>query len=266
MIQLRDVAMIFAPGTIDEAVALKPCNLQIERGDFITVIGTNGAGKSTLFNAISGHFPLSNGQILLNNLDISKMAEHRRAKFIGRIFQDPAMGTAANMSLEHNLCIASTKKMRSLKISLNHKKSQEFGTYLKKLNMNLEGRLRDNVGLLSGGQRQAIALLMTVLSFPELILLDEHTAALDPINAAKIMQLTRYFIEEYKLTAIMITHDMKQAVKYGNRLLMMDQGEIIFDIHGEEKQQLQPQGLVDKFHALRGESSGGFQDQSMFSI
>ncbi|MEM9425019.1 MAG: ATP-binding cassette domain-containing protein [Spirochaetota bacterium] len=265
MIRLQDASMIFHPGTLDETIALKPCNLKIEPGDFITIIGTNGAGKSTLFNTISGHFPLSSGQIFLNDNDISKMPEHLRAKLIGRIFQNPAMGTAANMSLEHNLCIASSKKMRGLKISLNAAKRQEFREYLKQLDMNLENRLPDNVGLFSGGQRQAITLLMMVLSCPELILLDEHTAALDPTNAAKVMQLTCHFIESYQLTAMMITHDMKQAIDHGNRLLMMDQGEIILDISGREKQGLQPQDLVEKFHQLRGKMRN-LGDQTMLSI
>ena len=265
MIRLQDACMIFYPGTVDEAVALKSCNLQIERGDFITIIGTNGAGKSTLFNAISGHLPLSSGQIFLNDTNISKMPEHLRAKLIGRIFQNPAMGTASNMSLEHNLCVASSKKMRTLKISLNAAKRQQFREYLKHLDMSLEERLRDNVGLFSGGQRQAITLLMMVFSAPELILLDEHTAALDPANAAKVMQLTRYFIGEYQLTAMMITHDMQQAINYGNRLLMMDQGEVILDIRGQEKQNLRPQDLVDRFHELRG-AARDLSDQTMLSV
>ncbi len=265
MIRLQDACMIFYPNTADETIALKPCKLQIKRGDFITIIGTNGAGKSTLFNAISGHFPLSSGQIFLNEQNISRMAEHRRAKLIGRIFQNPALGTAANMSLEHNLCIASSKKMRGLKISLNANKREQFREYLKHLDMNLENRLSDNVGLFSGGQRQAITLLMMVLSSPELILLDEHTAALDPANAAKVMELTRYFIREYQLTAMMITHDMNQAIEYGNRLLMMDQGKVILDIRDTEKQGLQPQDLVEKFHELRG-AQRDLGDQTMLSI
>ena len=265
MLRLQNACMIFHPGTVDETVALQPCSLQIDRGDFITVIGTNGAGKSTLFNAISGHFPLSSGQIFLDESNISRSCEWQRAQFIGRIFQNPSLGTAANMSLEHNLTIASSKKMRGLKISLNTAKRKALQSYLEQLNMNLEGRLKDNVGLFSGGQRQAIALLMMVLSAPKLVLLDEHTAALDPANAAKVMQLTRYFIEEYELTAIMITHDMHQAIQYGNRLLMMDQGEIILDIRGDVKQNLKPQDLVGKFHELRGESRD-LGDQTMLSI
>ncbi|WGK70462.1 ATP-binding cassette domain-containing protein [Candidatus Haliotispira prima] len=265
MIRLRDACMIFYPGTADEAVALKPCNLQIENGDFTTIIGTNGAGKSTLFNAISGHFPLSSGQIFFGERDISRMKEHRRAKLIGRIFQNPAMGTAAGMSLEHNLIIAGSKDMRGLNISLNAAKRQKFREHLRHLDMHLEERLKDNVGLFSGGQRQAITLLMMVLSAPELILLDEHTAALDPANAAKVMELTRYFVEEYKLTAMMITHDMSQAIDYGNRLLMMDRGEIILDIRGEEKQALRPQDLVDKFRELRG-TQRNLGDQTMLTV
>ena len=265
MLRLKDACMIFHPGTVDETVALQPCTLQIDHGDFITVIGTNGAGKSTLFNAISGHFPISSGQIFLDESNISRSSEWQRARFIGRIFQDPSLGTAANMSLEHNLTIAGSKKMRGLKISLNAAKRKALQNYLEQLHMNLEGRLKDNVGLFSGGQRQAIALLMMVLSAPKLVLLDEHTAALDPANAAKVMQLTRYFIEQYKLTAIMITHDMHQAIQYGNRLLMMDQGEIILDIRGDAKQNLKPQDLVGKFHELRG-ASRDLGDQTMLSI
>ena len=265
MIRLQDACMIFYPGTVDETVALKPCNLEIERGDFITIVGTNGAGKSTLFNAVSGHYPLSSGQIILGNTNISKMREHKRARLIGRVFQNPAMGTAANMSLEHNLTIASTKKMRGLKISLNAAMRGQFSKYLKYLDMELEERLSDNVGLFSGGQRQAITLLMMVLSEPELVLLDEHTAALDPANAAKVMELTNYFVEEYKLTAMMITHDMNQAISYGNRLLMMDQGEIILDIRAKEKKNLKPKDLVDQFHRLRG-GDRGLADQTMLSV
>lgn len=250
MIRLEKASVIFYPDTPDESVALRSCGLEIREGDFITIIGTNGAGKSTLFNVISGHSRLSSGKIYYNGEDISSLSEYKRAKIIGRIFQDPSLGTAAHMSLEDNLIVAREKGMRGLRISLSEKTRGEFRESLKQLDMGLEHRLSDNVGLFSGGQRQAVALLMMVLSSPKLILLDEHTAALDPRNAAQVLDLTAEFITRYQLTAMMITHNMQQAIDYGNRLLMMDRGRIVLDIDGPKKNALTPQQLIDEFHKV----------------
>lgn len=238
MIKLKNVTKIFNKKTINENIAIKNINLNIKEGDFITIIGSNGAGKTTLFNLIAGTMYPSNGKIFINDKDVTKHPEYKRAKYIGRIFQDPLKGTASNMSLEDNMMIAYKKGFRGLKISLNHKTRKFFKEQLIQLEMNLESRMKNNVILFSGGQRQALTLLMMVLSKPDLILLDEHTAALDPKNAQLVLDLTMKFINEYKLTTIMITHNMTHAIKYGNRILMMDKGEIILDISGKEKKKL----------------------------
>jgi putative tryptophan/tyrosine transport system ATP-binding protein len=251
MINITNMNKIFNPGTADENHAINNINLSVNKGDFITIIGSNGAGKSTLFNLISGNLIPSNGKISINNKDVTKHPEYKRAKYIGRIFQNPTLGTASSMALEDNMVIAYKKGFKSLKISLNHKKREYFKEKLKQLNMGLENRLKANVGLLSGGQRQALTLLMMVMSKPELVLLDEHTAALDPTNAQMVLDLTIKFIAEYNLTTMMITHNMHHAIEYGNRLLMMDKGEIIYDVSGEEKKNLTVQKLIDKFHEIR---------------
>ncbi|MBF9016044.1 MULTISPECIES: ABC transporter ATP-binding protein [unclassified Oceanispirochaeta] len=253
MINIENLNMIFGEGTPNRNHVLRDLNLSVNKGDFITIVGSNGAGKTTLYNALSGHDPASSGTVLFNNKDVTNMAEYKRAAFIGRIFQDPLLGTAGNMSIEDNMIIASYKGIKKIRRTLNRKKREEFKTLLTRLEMDLESRLKNNVALLSGGQRQALTLLMMVMSRPELILLDEHTAALDPRNAVKVMELTVQFIEEYELTAMMITHNMQHAIDYGNRLIMMDKGEIIMDIQGDEKKQLTVSGLVEKFHAIRKE-------------
>ncbi len=253
MIRLEDIKKVFHEGTVNENTALKNINLTVNEGDFITIIGSNGAGKTTLFNTISGSVPLTAGQIFFNNENITKIPEYRRAKFIGRIFQDPLLGTASNMSLEDNMMICNRKGFKGLKISLNSKTKEIFRNELKLLQMGLEDRMEHNLQLFSGGQRQALTLLMTVLSNPALILLDEHTAALDPKNAAIVLELTDRFISERKLTAMMITHNMSQAIKYGNRTLMMHKGEIILDISGEEKKDMTVEGLVQKFYTVKNE-------------
>lgn len=253
MIDMRDLNMIFGEGTPNRNHVLRDLSLKVNQGDFITIVGSNGAGKTTLYNALSGHDPLSSGSIVFNGRDVSDLAEYRRASFIGRIFQNPLLGTAGNMSIEDNMVIASYKGMKKIRRSLSKAKREEFKALLTRLEMDLENRLRDNVALLSGGQRQALTLLMMVMSRPELILLDEHTAALDPRNAARVMELTLQFINEYDLTAMMITHNMQHAIDYGNRLIMMDKGEIIMDISGDEKSSLTVQKLVDKFHEIRKE-------------
>lgn len=251
MVRLENISKVFNPGTVNENMAIKNINLTVREGDFITIIGSNGAGKSTLFNLISGSYGPSEGDIYINDTVVTRHQEYKRAKYIGRIFQDPRLGTAANMAIEDNMNIAYKKGFKGLTISLNNKRRELFKKELSKLDMNLENRLKDNVGLLSGGQRQAMTLLMTVLSKPDLILLDEHTAALDPKNAEIVMNLTERFIAEYKLTAMMITHNMNHAIHYGNRLLMMDGGEVIYDVDGEEKKNLTVKKLVDKFHEIR---------------
>ena len=255
MISLQNIDIIFNKNTPDENHALKNINLKINRGDFITVIGSNGAGKSTLYNVIAGTYNPTSGKILLENSDgikdITKEKEYKRAAYIGRIFQNPLLGTAGKMSLEDNMVIASKKGFKGLKISLNNKLREEFKAQLSVLNMGLENRLKDNVEQFSGGQRQALTLLMAVMSRPDLLLLDEHTAALDPTNAAIIMELTRKFAKEYNLTVMMVTHNMQHALDYGTRLLMMDAGEIILDIGREEKEKLTMDDIVAKFRAIK---------------
>ena len=251
MLKLENIGITFNPGTSDENIALKNINLEIQKGDFITVIGSNGAGKSTLYNVISGTLQPSCGRIFLNSQEITKQPEYKRAAYIGRIFQNPLLGTAGKMSLTDNMMICSKKGWKGLKISLTKKKKEEFREKLKQLNMGLEERLNDNVEQFSGGQRQALTLLMTVLSNPEILLLDEHTAALDPTNAAIVMELTKKFAQENNLTVMMVTHNMQQALDYGNRLLMMDGGEIIMDIKDSEKQKLTLQDLADRFKQIK---------------
>ena len=251
MLELKNVCMTFHAGTPDENRALKNINLKINQGDFITVIGSNGAGKSTLMNVIAGTYKASSGEIFYEERNVTKEPEYKRARYIGRIFQNPLLGTAGKMSLEDNMVICSKKGSKSLKISLNNKLRAAFREQLKALDMNLEYRLNDNVELLSGGQRQALTLLMAVMSKPALLLLDEHTAALDPANADLVMKLTRRFAADYGLTVMMITHNMSQALEYGNRLLMMDSGEIILDIGREEKEKLTMDSLVQKFREIK---------------
>ncbi len=251
MIRIENLTKVFHVGTVNENVALHNINLLVNEGDFITIVGSNGAGKTTLFNAISGNQAPTEGRIFVNDVDVTRHPEYRRARYIGRIFQNPLLGTASNMALEDNMMICHRKGFKGLRVSLNNRMRSYFREQLVQLEMGLEDRMKDNVGLLSGGQRQALTLLMMVLSEPNLILLDEHTAALDPKNASIVLRLTQEFISRYKLTAMMITHNMKDAIEYGNRLLMMDKGEIIFDVEGEEKKNLTVEKLVDKFHQIR---------------
>ncbi|MCQ2601532.1 MAG: ATP-binding cassette domain-containing protein [Treponema sp.] len=263
MLTLENISITFNPGTPDENPALKNINLSVNKGDFITVIGSNGAGKSTLYNIISGNLQPTTGSIKLNNQDITKLPEYKRAQYFGRIFQNPLLGTAGKMSLADNMMICSKKGWKGLKISLTKQRREEFKEELKKLNMGLENRLNDNVSQFSGGQRQALTLLMTVMSKPQILLLDEHTAALDPTNADIVMKLTKEFAEKYNLTVMMVTHNMQHALDYGNRLLMMDAGEIILDITGEEKQNLTMNDLSEKFKAIR--KHGIVSDKMMLS-
>lgn len=254
MVNIKNLNKIFAINTVNQNHVLRDINLKINRGDFITIIGSNGAGKSTLFNMVSGNLPVTTGEIFLKDKNITNIKEHLRSKNIGRIFQNPLLGTAGKMTLEDNMIITGTKGFKKLKVSLNNKKREQLKSELKILDMGLEDRLKDNVGLFSGGQRQALTLLMMVLSRPEIVLLDEHTAALDPRNAEKVLELTNKFFDEYSLTGMMITHNMEHAIKYGNRLLMMDRGEIIFDVSGSDKQNLTVESLVKKFHDIRSEN------------
>ena len=258
MITLNNICMTFNQNTPDENRALKNINLTINKGDFITVIGSNGAGKSTLYNVIAGSYTPTSGTILLDTetgrRDITHDKEYRRANYIGRIYQNPLLGTAGKMTLEDNMVIAHKKGFKGLKITLNNKMRTYFREQLSVLNMGLENRLTDNVEQFSGGQRQALTLLMAVMSKPSLLLLDEHTAALDPTNAAIIMELTRKFAQDYNLTVMMITHNMQHALDYGTRLLMMDGGEIILDIGREEKERLTMDNIVEKFRQIKKQS------------
>jgi putative ABC transport system ATP-binding protein len=251
MIALKNASVIFNQGTVNENQALNSINLNVREGDFITIIGSNGAGKSTLFNLIAGTISPTVGSIHVNGRNVTREPEFKRAQYMGRIFQNPLLGTASNMSLEDNMMITYRKGFKWLKRSLNSKMREYFRSELVQLKMGLEHRMKENLLMFSGGQRQALTLLMMVLSKPALIMLDEHTAALDPKNAEIVLELTDKFIKEHKLTSMMITHNMSHAIEYGNRLLMMDRGEIIFDAAGEAKKELTVEKLIEKFHELR---------------
>lgn len=251
MMKIDSVSVVFNPGTADENHALTNVSLDVAKGDFITVIGSNGAGKTTLYNVIAGTYAPTSGRILVRDLDITKTPEYKRARYIGRIFQNPLLGTAGKMSLEDNMVICHKKGYKGLGISLNSKLREYFRSRLRELDMGLEDRLTDNVEQFSGGQRQALTLLMAVLSEPDILLLDEHTAALDPRNAEIVMNLTRNFAKRYELTVLMITHNMTHALEYGNRLLMMDSGEIVLDIGSGEKDKLTIDGVVQRFRDIK---------------
>jgi len=251
MMRLESIGMTFNKGTPDENRALNGVTLTVNKGDFVTVIGSNGAGKTTLYNAIAGTITPSEGQIFIGDRDVTKTPEYKRARYIGRIFQNPLLGTAGKMTLEDNMVICHKKGYKGLKISLNAKLREYFRSRLRELDMGLENRLKDNVDQFSGGQRQALTLLMAVLSEPDILLLDEHTAALDPRNAEIVMNLTRSFAERYGLTVMMITHNMQHAIEYGNRLLMMDSGQIVMDIDDGEKSQLTIDGIVQRFRDIK---------------
>lgn len=251
MMKIDRVSMTFNQGTPDENQALNNVSLDVHDGDFVTVIGSNGAGKTTLYNAIAGTYTPTEGRIFIRDIDVTRTPEFKRSRYIGRIFQNPLLGTAGKMSLEDNMVICHKKGYKSLKISLNNKLREYFRSRLRELDMGLENRLKDNVELFSGGQRQALTLLMAVLSEPAILLLDEHTAALDPRNAEIVMNLTEKFAKEYKLTVMMITHNMQHALQYGNRLLMMDSGQIVLDIGSDEKSQLTIDGVVQRFRDIK---------------
>ena len=253
MLEIRNISKTFNPGTINEKKALLDLSLTLKDGDFVTVIGGNGAGKSTLLNAVAVVWPVDCGSILLDGEDITALPEHKRAKYIGRVFQDPMMGTAPNMQMEENLALALRRgQKRGLRWGVTKAERQEYREKLKTLGLGLEDRMTVKVGLLSGGQRQALTLLMASLRKPKLLLLDEHTAALDPATAAKVLELSDQIVAENGLTALMITHNMTDAIKHGNRLIMMDQGRIILDIEGENKKHLTKKDLMDKFAQVAG--------------
>lgn len=253
MLKIESISKTFEAGTINQKIALDNISLTLNDGDFVTVIGSNGAGKSTLLNAIAGAIMVDEGKIFIDNNDVTNMPEHKRANFIGRVFQNPLVGTAADMWIEENLALASRRgKKRGLKPGINEKERQHYLDILKGFDLGLENRMTTKVGLLSGGQRQALTLLMATLEKPNLLLLDEHTAALDPKTASKVLELTNKIVTENHLTTFMVTHNMKDALKYGNRLIMMDNGHIILDVSGKEKEKLEVNDLLNKFESLGG--------------
>jgi putative ABC transport system ATP-binding protein len=254
MLEIKNIYKTFNPGTVNEKQALRGVSLTLEDGDFVTVIGGNGAGKSTMLNAVAGVWQVDEGQILIDGIDVTKLPEHKRAAYLGRVFQDPMTGTAATMGIEENLALAYRRgKKRTLLPGIRKKEREEYRELLKILGLGLENRLTSKVGLLSGGQRQALTLLMATLKKPRLLLLDEHTAALDPKTAAKVLEVTETIVNREHLTTLMITHNMKDAIAHGNRLIMMMDGEIILDIRGEEKKKLTVEDLLHQFEIASGE-------------
>ena len=253
MLQIKEIFKTFNAGTINEKVALKGVDLHLKPGDFVTVIGGNGAGKSTLLNSVAGVFPVDEGQILIDGVDVTNLPEYKRAKFIGRVFQDPMMGTAATMQIEENLALAARRgKFRGLRTGITKAEREHYKEELKILGLGLEDRMTAKVGLLSGGQRQALTLLMATLQKPKLLLLDEHTAALDPKTAAKVLEVTQRIVERDNLTTLMITHNMRDAIAYGNRLIMMYDGVVLLDVSGEEKKNLTVEQLLNLFSKASG--------------
>ncbi len=254
LLQLNQIYKVFNEGTPDEKVAINYVNLSLKPGDFVTVIGSNGAGKSTLLNIIAGRLAPDLGQVKIAGRDVTMMKEYKRSRFIGRVFQDPMAGTAPSMTIEENLAIAYSRiSRRGLKIGVSKKKRDFFREKLSILNLGLENRLQAKVGLLSGGERQALSLLMATFTEPDILLLDEHTAALDPSRAELITDLTKKIVGEYKLTTLMVTHNMQQAIELGNRLIMMDKGQIIFEANETEKKHLSVDKLLMEFQRIRGE-------------
>jgi putative ABC transport system ATP-binding protein len=255
MLRVENLHQIFNEGEINQVYALKGINLHLQNEEFVTIIGSNGAGKSTLFNAIAGEFALTHGRILLDDVDVTNWPEYRRASLVGRVFQNPFHGTAANMTIAENMSLAMLRTQKlGLRLGVNRARRQKLADLLAPIGLGLENRLDDKVALLSGGQRQAMTLLMASLSSPKLLLLDEHTAALDPATAVRIIEMTQTVIAEQRLTTLMITHNMQQALTYGTRTLMLHKGEIVLDISREERLGLTVQGLVDKFSEVRHEA------------
>ena len=253
MLDLINVRKVFNPKTVNEKIALAGVNLHLEDGDFVTVIGGNGAGKSTTLNAIAGVWPVDEGQIILDGQELTHLPEHRRAEMLGRVFQDPMTGTAATMQIEENLALAARRgQKRTLRTGITKAERENYREKLKTLGLGLEDRMTTKVGLLSGGQRQALTLLMATLKKPQLLLLDEHTAALDPRTAEKVLLLTRDIVAENHLTTMMVTHNMRDAIAYGNRLIMMHEGRVILDIRGEDKMNLTVEMLMEQFAKASG--------------
>ena len=254
MLEISHVTKVFNVGTVNEKVALNDFSLTLENGDFVTVIGGNGAGKSTMMNAIAGVWPVDAGTIKIDGTDITKLPEHKRAAFLGRVFQDPMTGTAATMGIEENLALAARRgNRRTLRAGIKASEREEYRELLKILGLGLEDRLTSKVGLLSGGQRQALTLLMATMKKPKLLLLDEHTAALDPKTAAKVLETTDLIVNRDHLTTLMITHNMRDAIAHGNRLIMLKDGKVILDIREEEKKKLTVEDLLHKFEEASGE-------------
>ena len=253
MLKLSHVKKTFNRGTVTEKRALTGVDLTLADGDFVTVIGGNGAGKSTLLNMIAGVYPLDSGTVELDGEDISRLSEPKRAKYLGRVFQDPMRGTAADMQIEENLALTKRRgQRRTLRWGITRAEREEYAELLKKLDLGLETRMQAKVGLLSGGQRQALTLLMATLTNPRVLLLDEHTAALDPKTAAKVLELTEQIVGERKLTTLMVTHNMNDAIRLGNRLIMMHEGRVIYDVAGDEKRALTVPDLLQKFEEVSG--------------
>jgi len=253
MLKVEKIFKTFNAGTVNEKVALRGLNLELKPGDFVTVIGGNGAGKSTLLNSVAGVFGVDEGKILIDGVDVTHLPEYKRAKYIGRVFQDPMMGTAATMQIEENLALAARRgKPRTLKSGITKAEREEYREALKILDLGLEDRMTSKVGLLSGGQRQALTLLMATLQKPKLLLLDEHTAALDPKTAAKVLDATEKIVAKDNLTTLMITHNMRDAIAHGNRLIMMYDGRIVVDVSGEEKKNLTVEQLLNLFSKASG--------------
>ena len=253
MLELKNVCKTFNPGTVNAKTALNGLNLTLHDGDFVTVIGGNGAGKSTMLNAIAGSFQIDSGSIIIDGTDITSLPEYKRAVFLGRVFQDPMMGTAPTMQIEENLALAARRgQRRGLKWGITKAERESYQEKLRSLDLGREDRMSAQVGLLSGGQRQALTLLMAALQKPKLLLLDEHTAALDPRTAAKVLALSDRIVQEHNLTTLMITHNMKDAISHGNRLIMMDAGQVVVDISGEEKKKLTVPDLLAMFSRASG--------------
>ena len=264
MLDLIDIRKTFNPKTINAKVALNGLNLHLNEGDFVTVIGGNGAGKSTMLNAIAGTWPVDEGQILIDGQDVTHLSEHKRAFMLGRVFQDPMTGTAATMQIEENLALAARRgNTRTLRVGITKAEREEYRERLKILGLGLEDRMTVKVGLLSGGQRQALTLLMATLKMPKLLLLDEHTAALDPKTAAKVLELTEEIVAQQHLTALMVTHNMTDAIRMGNRLIMMDSGRVVVDVAGEAKKSLKKADLLQMFVDAAGKELSG--DRTLLS-
>ncbi|MDD5666668.1 MAG: ATP-binding cassette domain-containing protein [Actinomycetota bacterium] len=254
MLSVKRITKVFNPGTVIENIVIKDLSLSLEAGDFVTLIGGNGSGKSTLLNCIAGVYPVEAGAIIIDGVDVTKFREPKRAAILGRVFQEPMLGTASNMGIEENLALALRRgQRRGLKWGISNKEREKYRELLTTLELGLENRLSTKVGLLSGGQRQALTLLMATLKEPKLLLLDEHTAALDPKTAQKVLEMSDLIVREHDLTTLMVTHNMRDAIQYGNRLIMMHEGRIILDIRGEEKKNLAVEDLLRRFGNASGE-------------